>query len=616
MNKGVYLVILFLINAFSGVLAEEVRLSATAPSEVAVGDRFRLVLSVNARPQQLTPPAFGSFRLLSGPSQSSSSSTQIINNQVTTSINISYTYVLEATEEGEFTMANASVSVDGKTYRADPLQIKVLARGTAPQPSTSTRPQQDSREPDLPGSEDIFIRAQASNTTPYLGEQVIITYKIYTRIDITNYTIDALPSFQGFWSENLSSGQSSVSTEVINGVNFRVAEIRRVAVFPQRAGELRVEPMTVDMNVRVRRPQQQRRGNIIDEFFGSSPFDRFHTMQHSVRSDAITMQVKPLPAQNRPAGFSGVVGSYEISARLRPDELDVNDASNLLLTIQGTGNIRMLEPPKIQFPRYLDVFDPRVEDNVSAGSNGISGSRVFDYLMIPRSAGMVEIPAISFSYFDPVRSEYITRRTQPLTLDVQGDAAATQGVQQHGDAAFMAEDIRFINTNAVNWRPMEMLFFKSQSFYLLLVSPLALLIIFLIVYRKQLKESRDVAGMRTRKAQKIARKRLKLARTYLNEENRNDFYDEIFRALWGYVSDRLNMPVARLNKENVASAFRQKNVPEDLAEKFLDGLAECEFARFSPAENSNPLQESYQMALDTIVTLEKELRKQSSGKKK
>ncbi len=616
MKKGIIHIAMLLLAALSGAFASEVVLSASAPSEVALSERFRLVLSVNARPQQFIPPAFDSFRVLSGPSQSSSTSTQIINNQVTTSINVSYTYVLEASEEGEFAIANAAVNVDGQTYRADPIQIKVLPQGSAPRPATPSRPQQDSRDADLPGRDDIFIRAQASNTNPYQGEQVIITYKLYTRIDITNYSIGALPSFQGFWSENLSSGQASVSTEVINGINYRVAEIRRLAVFPQRSGELKIDPMAVDMTVRARRPQQQRRGSIIDEFFGSSPFDRFQNIQHSVRSDAITMQVKPLPVQNRPAGFSGVVGSYEIDARLRPDELEVNDASNLVLTIQGRGNIRMLEPPKIQFPRYLDVFDPKIEDNVSAGSNGISGSRAFDYLLIPRSAGLVEIPAISFSFFEPVRSEYITRTIPSFNLNVKGDAALSQGSQQQGEAAFLAEDIRFINTGAVSWRPMEMLFFKSQGFYVLFVSPLVLLIIFLIIYRKQLKESQDAAGMRTRKAQKLAHKRLKLAQKYLNEEKRTEFHDEIFRALWGYVSDRLNIPVSRLNKENVATAFGKKNIPGELADKFLEGLAECEFARFSPAGNDNPLQESYQTALETIVTLEKELRKKPFVRKK
>jgi hypothetical protein len=608
MNKGVYFIILLLINAFSGVLADEVRFSATAPSEVAVGDRFRLVFSVNARPQHFTPPAFDSFRVLSGPSQSSSTSTRIINNQVTTSVNISYTYVLEATGEGEFSIANASVKVDGNSYLADPLQIKVLPRGSATQPSTSSHRQQESRETALPDRDDIFIRAQVSNTEPYQGEQVIISYKLYTRIDITNYTIDELPSFQGFWSENLSREQSSASIEQFNGINYRVAEIRRVAVFPQRAGELRIDPMSVDMSVRIRRQQQQRGGNLIDEFFGGSPFDRFQTLQHSVRSNAITIQAKQLPVQSRPAGFTGIVGTYEINTRLQPDELDVNDASNLLFTIEGTGNIRMLEPPEIQFPRHLDVFDPRIEDNVNTDNNGISGSRTFDFLMIPRSAGMVEIPSISFSYFDPSKNEYVTKSTNPLTLHVKGNAASVSDQPRMNDEAFLGDDIRFIKVNSFNLRSAGMLFFKSRNFYLLLVSPVILLIIFLMIYRKQLQKKNDVAGARTRRAQKIAVKRLRLAKKYLMEEKKSAFFDEIFRALWGYVSDKLNIPPARLSKDNIAVAFRERKVSPELAEKFLEGLSECELARFSPAGNDNPMQETYLKAMDTIITLEKELR--------
>lgn len=618
MNEKAMRIIFFLSTfmmmfAVTVARADEVVITASAPSEVTVGERFRFVLSVNARPQQLTPPAFGSFRVISGPNQSSSTSTQIINNQVTMSVTTSYTYVLEATEEGEFTFANARVNVEGSIYQADPVKIKVLPRGSSPQPAAPSQPQQQQPpEATAPTAQDVFIRAVASSTEPFMGEQVIITYKLYTRIDITNYTIDALPSFQGFWSENLSGGQASVSTEVVNGINYRVAEIRRVAVFPQRSGELRIEPMRVDMNVRVRRPQQQRRGSLFDEFFGSSPFDRFQSMQHSVQSNAITMQVKPLPLQNRPASFNGAVGRFQIQARLQPEELDVNDASNLVLTIQGNGNLRMLEPPAIQFPRYLDLFDPRVENDIRTGQNGIGGSRTFDYLMIPRSVGSIDIPRISFSFFDPGKGEYVTQTIGPFSLNVTGAPPSVSNLQRTGDASFFGEDIRFIQTNVKGWRTLETLFFRSRAFYILLASPVVLLILFIIVYKRQLANKNDMAGMRIRKARKAAERRLLMAKKYLEAKETNAFYDEVFRALWGYVSDKLNIPVVQLNKENVAKIFRDKNVPVTLADKFLEGIAECEFARFSPANLENPMEESYQKALETIVTLEKELRKQSS----
>lgn len=603
-----FFIVLITVVSFHGSQANEVALTVSAPSEVAVGQRFRLSFSVNAQASEFSPPAFDSFRILSGPSQSSSTSTQIINQQVTTSITISYNYVLEATQEGRFTIGNAAVRVNGTTYRSDPYTIRVVAATQQPQPS---QPRHDASEPELPGSDDIFIRAVAGNNEPYHGQQVVITYKLYTRLDITNYSIDALPSFQDFWSENLTNDQRSITNEIVNGVNYRVAEIRRVAVFPQRSGELRIDPMTVNMGVRVRRPQQQRRGSMFDEFFGSSPFDRFQTIQHSVRSNAVTLNVKSLPVQNRPADFKGVVGNYQFTANVSPEELEINDAVNMVLTIEGSGNIRMLEAPSVQFPRHLEVFDPRIEDNVRTGRSGISGSRQFEYLMIPRSGGLIEIPTVRFSFFDPARSQYITREAGPFTLNVSGDAIPGSGLSAQADATMFADEIRFINTQVVSWQPIGVLFFRSPGFYYWIVSPIVLLVIVLIIYRKQLKNKQDEVGMRTRKARKIAVKRLKLAHKFLKEEKNNAFYDEVFRALWGYVSDRLNIPVSKLNKDNIAEAFNQKGVSVELAEEFLAGLTECEYARFAPASLENPMQESYDKALQTIITLEKELNSSS-----
>ncbi len=611
MRTYVLINILLLSICIPDMQAGDVSFSVSAPGEVAVGERFRVIFTVNERPQQFSGPDFAPFRLISGPAQSTSTSTQIINQQVTTSVSISYTYVLEAREKGEFSIGNARVTVDGKNHQSEAITIKVTDSGAA-QPAPS-RPRQETREPQMPGSDDIFVRAVANNKSPYQGEQVIITYNLYTRLDITNYSIDALPSFRGFWSENISTGQQSARSEVVNGVNYRVAEIRRVAVFPQRPGELKIEPMAVDMGVRVRTPQQQRRGSLFDEFFGSSPFDRFQTVQHSVRSNAVTLDVKPLPSQNRPADFKGAVGSYEMTANLQPGELDVNDAATLLVRIEGNGNIRMLEQPQIQFSRHLEVFDPNIDDNVRTARNGISGSREFNYLVIPRSAGETEIPAIRFSYFDPEKSTYITRIAGPFTLKVSGDAiTASELSGTGGELTYLADEIRFIVTQAPSWRPANYLFFQSQAFYLLLSTPIVLFLLFLLFYRKHLKQKQDVSGMRTRKAQKLARKRLKLAYKFLQEEKKNAFYEEVFRALWGYVSDRLSIPVAKLNKENVAAAFKEKQVPLELADRFLKGLAECEYARFAPAGMDNPMQETYDKALATIVTLEKELRNKYS----
>jgi len=592
------------------LVADGIEVSVSGPSETSVGESFRVVYTVNARPDQFQAPSFEPFRIRSGPSQSTSSSTQIINNRITTSVSISYTYVLEATSEGGFSIDGARVRVDGTTYESDILNIKVNPRGTTPQ-QPDTRREEDS-EAATPGSDDIFIRAEVNNEAPYRGEQVIVTYKLYTRLDITNYNIDRLPSFHGFWSEDITGQQPRIDNEVVNGINYRVAEIRCVAIFPQRSGALNIDPMTVEMGVRVRRPAQQRRGSLFDEFFGGSRFDGFQTIQHRVNSNSISLEVKPLPTENRPASFTGLVGSFDLEAQLRPLELEVNDATNLTLTISGRGNIRMVEEPIIVFPSTLEVFDARIDDAVRRDRNGIRGNRTFDYLIIPRSGGTITIPEIGFSYFDPEQNRYITRSSGPFELIVSGGEYVNGQLIRQEDISLLTEEIRYINTQSVNFRPKGTLFFNSRMFYLLIISPLLLLGMFLILYRRSLQLRNDKAALRTRKAQKLARKRLQQARKHLNENSNQAFFDEIFRALWGYVSDRLNIPISALNKQNVAAAFREKNVSEHLAEEFLKSLSECEYARFAPpAAMKDPMQETYDRALQTIVTIEKEIRRQS-----
>ncbi len=595
-------------------MAEEIRLSASAPSTAGKGERFRITYTINARPDRFDAPAFEGLRVLSGPSQSSSTSTQIINNQVTTTVSFSYTYLVEAPAEGTFRIPPAIAHVESKLYHSEPLQIKVdESYDTSPPPA---RPETEPAEPGRPGPEDIFIRAEAGKSDPYQGEQVIITYKLYTRLPITNYSIERLPGFQDLWSENITGqGQPPTSTREVNGITYNVAEIRRVAVFPQRSGEIRIEPMEVDMGVRMRTTRQRRPGSLFDDFFRGSPFDSFQTVTHRVQSNAITLAVKPLPAQNRPGSFRGMVGDFDMEARMSHQELEVNDAANLVVTLSGLGNLRMAEPPDIQFPRQLDVFDPQVSDNINSGRNGLSGHRTFDYVIIPRSGGNIDIPAIRFSFYDPQRREYITKTEGPFSLHVDGELlAGTAGHGIHGDGSYLSEDIRFIHTRPVSWISTGDLFFRSIYFYLLAILPLVFLGVFLIIWRKRLQMLADESGQRTRKARKVAVKRLKKAASLLQQQNKEAFFDEIFKALWGYVSDRLNIPVSGLNKENVASAFQSGKVSGELAKTFLENLEECEFARFAPRGMESPMETTYNKALNTIVTIEKELRQQGTVK--
>jgi hypothetical protein len=598
----------------SSVTARDIAVSISAPSQVAVGERFRLVYSVNARPSEFNAPQFTDFRVLSGPSQSTSTSTQIINNQVTTSFTISYTYLLEATKEGSFSIDAAHAVVDGTTYTSSPYTITVSGQASSgASPSAPPSQQPDQHTGTRITSRDIFVRAELSNNNPYQSEQVIVTYKLYTRLPISRYSIEKLPSYQGFWSENLSdTSQPQATTEVIDGIQYSVAEIRRIAIFPQRSGELRIEPLEVECLVRLR--SQQRGGSIFDDFFGGSVFGNVQNVPHLVRSNPIALQVKPLPSQNRPSSFKGQVGTYDMTVSLTESELDVNDATNLKIRIQGNGNIRMVEKPDINFPQNLEVFDPNVSDNIRHERSGVRGSREYDMVIIPRTPGEFIIPSIQFSYFDPTTSQYVNRSAGPFTLNVTGSAGMAGDPTSYGRSEFqrLSTDIRFIVTRPFQLLPAGKLFYKSKTFYILLTLPFILFTLLLLIWRRQLKLRGNAALLRNKKAEQLARKRLKKAASFMRNKKELIFYDEIFRALWGYLSDKLSIPQSKLNKEVALTTFRQKGISEEIANDFIDVLNNCEFARFAPTQSGNQMESIYGRAVQSIVNLEKEIRNKRS----
>lgn len=585
---------------------QNIEFTASAPSEVSVGERFRFTYQLNEKPSDFSAPSFSGFRRLSGPNQSSSTSMQIINNKTTVTESYSYTYILEATEEGSFSIEPARVTLDGDTYRSNRVQITVRAATAAPGGQQPTSPDQ----PAMASAKDVFIRASANIASPYQGQQVIISYNIYTRIPVNQYSIEKLPTFRSFWSENVSAqGQPQTRTQVLNGETYRVAEIYRVAVFPQRSGELTVEPLEAELIVSL---PGQRRGSLLDEFFGGSPFDQRRNIRQNVLSNPLTLNVKPLPTQNRPAAFTGMVGTdFDVKASVNHTELKANDAVNLKLTISGKGNMRMLQEPGLNFPHNLEVFDPNISDNINNSTSGISGSRSYEYVMIPRTGGEFTVPSWSFVYFDPVAQRYITEETPEFVLQVEGETAINgneAGAPTQEAIKTLATDIRFIKTYNINLAPKNEGFFGSTLFWVLLILPFLLFAFFVIYWRNYIRLQSNYELLRTRRAEKVARKRLKKARVLMENKQENEFYDEIFRTLWGYLSDKLSIPVSILNKENVQGAFNAKKVPAELSESFIATLNDCEYARFAPGEKEDRMGDIYRKTLDTIVRLEKELK--------
>jgi len=612
MKIRAFVLLIISVLLTTNLLASDVQFTASAPSQVGVGQRFRVTYQINKQASNFEgPSSFNGFRLLGGPSQSTSTQMQIINNQVSQSITLSYTYTLEATAEGTFTIPAAKVVVDGNTYTSNQATVvvsgQVQQQQTQPRGQTQQPSQQQAPTRQTVSDEDIYIRAIISNRNPWQGERVTLTYKLYTRVGVSQFNIDKLPSFQGLWSEDVTqSGQVQVTEEVIDGQRYNVATLKQFLIFPQRSGEIRIDPLEVQTWIRL--ATTRRTGSFFDEFFGG--FGGFETIERKVRSNAVVMNVKTLPTQNRPGSFNGSVGNFELNASISSTNIKANEPVSLTLRVSGTGNLRMVEKPEVTFPINLESFEPKVTDNIRVQAGGVSGSREFEYLLIPRTGGTFDIPPVQFSFFDPSSQRYVTRTTQKFTINVEGGPATTGGetsVSQQ-DVQYLATDIRFINNNNFRLYPVGALFFRSTLFYVLLIVPIIVFALLLFFWRRHIRLRADTVLMNNRKAEKIAKKRLKTAGNLLKQGNANEFYDEIFRALWGYLSNKLSIPVSKLSKDVVSDVFNQKGVKTELANKFIETLNDCEYARFAPGEPRARMDETYNQAIDTIVVLEKELK--------
>ncbi|MFW5793434.1 MAG: BatD family protein [Bacteroidota bacterium] len=601
----IFSVIIFVLNI--KLYAEDINIEASAPSEVALGERFRIAFSMNANPSEFSPPSFANFRILSGPNQSSSSSVQVINGKVTKSQSYTYTYILEAQKEGNFTIGSAIVKDGNKEFRSNKLSIKVV-KGKVSSPSPGASQKQISSDNKI-SENDIFIKAQISKSNPYQGEQLTISYKIYTRLNIAQYSFAQIPDYKGFWSESIDLGSNQQSqTEVVDGNTYRVAEIRRNAIFPQRSGEYSIEPLELECIVQI--PSQRSRRSLIDDFFGGG----YQNERIIVSSNEVKLNVKPLPSQNRPASFDGLVGKFDIKASLTNSELKSNDATNLEVAISGRGNIRKISKPQIQFPLNLDFFDPNINDNIKVGRTGVSGSRTFDYLLIPRTGGEFVIPPIQFSYFDPELKKYITKTTEEFVIkSVSSHTTEKEDYSSRSkEVQLLADEIRFIYADTFDLSPKGQYFFKSRSFYILTILPVLLFIILIFYRRRHIQIHSNKALLKNRRAQKVAKKRLKKAGYYLEHNLKNEFYDEISKVLFGYISDKLNLPLSRLNKDNIENALNEKHVPAELSGQFLSALDECDYARFAPGNHQDMMENIYEKTSRTIINIEKDFKSKNA----
>jgi hypothetical protein len=606
LGKPLRLIIILSILFVQFSSAQDVSFSASvSKNRVVVGEQFQVSFTLNATGANFNPPDFSNFAVLSGPNQSSS--VQIINGSVSQSQTLSY--ILSAKKEGRLTIGAASIQVGNKVYSSKPFAMEV-GKGSpqsAQGNNNNARNNSNAYPEDLESN--IFMIASASKSKVYQGEQLLVVFKVYTRLNIVDNALSKAPSFNGFWSEEVPNPtrQSELHAEVLDGIQFQVAEIKKTILIPQRAGTLTIDPLEMEVVTRVK--AKSKNNNFFDQFFGGG----YQDVKLTIGSKPLKIEVMPLPEKGRPADFNGAVGQLSIEASIKNSELKTDEACNLSYTISGKGNLKLLEAFKLNLPADIETYDPKITDKINVSVDGVKGSRTFDYLLIPRFAGNYTIPPLPFSYFDPQKAQYVTVPGPDFTLKVAkgqgGDGMSiTRGAEKE-DVKQLGNDIRYIKTNLPIFIHTQNALFGSSFFWILLFIPALLYLGFLLWFQKYKKDHADIIGSRKRKASSMAQKQLKSAAEFLKNNEYNAFFEEVFKAFYGYIGNKLSLSPAELNKEKIKSNLQEKSIDNQTIARVLELLEKCEFARFAPVKDEQKMKEAYDQSVELISQLEAKLKK-------
>lgn len=604
-----FLLFAVLLTGASKMSGQEVTFKAVAPAAVVEGEQFRLsFILTNKVGRDLRIPDLPDFDILFGPVTSQGHFQSNINGKMTSESSYTYTYTLMAKKAGKFTIPKASIKVDGSNYESNTLQIEVLPpdESSSRQPTTGgnrTEERSSDKRAATVSSDDAFIRAIVSKNDPYEQEGFTVTFRLYTTLDVVNFGKIHFPEFEGFMVEEVDLPMNrQLQLERYNGRNYSTVDLRKTLLFPQRSGQISIPRGSLEMVFSVRS------GKMASTFFGSQ--ELMVDVKKELVTNPLTINVKPLPA-NKPASYANAVGSFSLKSRINSTEVKTNEAITVTLEISGTGNIKLIREPAIGFPNNFEVYDPTITNSLNVTTNGLTGMKKIDYMAIPRYEGSYTIPAVEFTYFDPSRNSYQTLTVPEQSLQIaKGDQGSNVGSTfVNRQDVKVEQDIRFLKTGEPSFVSGNLLFVGSLNYWLWYLIPLIILIALFIVNRKQARENANVTLMRTRKANKMAIKRLKAANKYLKEQDKEHFYDEMLRALWGYFSDKLSIPVARLSRNNIEEELSGKGVNEELAARFIGILDTCEFARYAPAESNAEMDRIYNDTMNAIEEMENKLRK-------
>jgi uncharacterized membrane protein len=609
MKKNIIFIAVFVLG-FLKLWSDNVEFHATVDKNpVTVGERFTVTFSVNGDASNFKGPNFKGFTVLGGPMQSQN--VQIINGAMSRSL--SYSYILTADKTGNFNIDPATISSGGNAVKSNSIQMRVL-------PESDTQKQRREQQADQEKSlgkqaleilkKNIFVKANVTKRSVYQGEQITATYKLYLNPQLNPIEMKPkkIPSFDGFWTQEINVDKLNWTREVINGVAFNSAVIKQVVLFPQRNGNLTVDPYEFDFVVRMKVDNRKRSNDMFNSFFDDPFFGgSYRDFPYTAKSESISINVNNLPGGS-PADFNGAVGNFSLDSWLDKNKTKAGDPISLSIKITGSGNMKLLGPLKSKFPPGFEAYEPKVIDNTNVTISGISGNITYEYLAIPRNAGTFKIEPIVFVFFDLNKKQYISLKSKEFSVTVEkGDGSNTNnivsGVRKE-EVELIGKDIRFIKMNSGQLKQFPKSFFNSPLFWLISILPLIFFFFFIFWRRKKNKYENDLQLFKNRKATKFAKKRLSAAKGYLNKSQHDKFYEEINRALWGYLSDKLGIPNSELTKDKARDVLLLRDVSSDLIEKFMETLDEAEFARYAPSSVQGSMSTVYKDAVNVITEME------------
>jgi len=590
-------------------------LTANAPSHVAVGEQFRLSYTVNT--QNVSDFHVGdipdAFEVLMGPSRSSQSSFQIINGHTSQSSSITFTYIVVAVKNGTFTIPAAHVTVEGKQVASGTLKITVSGQAQSGQGGGQRQQQQMQSQPRAAGSpisgSDLFIRVSANKKRVHEQEPILLTYKVFTLVDLTQLE-GKMPELNGFHTQEVPlPQQKSFKIENVNGRPYRTVTWSQYVMFPQITGKLSIPSITFNGIV----IQQNRNIDPFEAFFNGG--SGYVEVKKQIQAPGIEIQVDPLP--QRPAGFSGGVGHFNISASLEHNEVKANDAVKLRVVVSGVGNLKLIKQPVVEFPKDFDRYDAKVTDKSKLTTNGVEGSMIYDFLAVPRHQGKFEIPPVEFTYYDTGSNSYKTVKTQAFELNVlkgTGGNSTMSDYTGQEDVKLLGKDIRYIKTGRVEQHDIDDFFFGSTGYWISLAVLALIFISLFVIFRQRAIDNADIVGKRAGRANKVSMKRLKKASRLMKENKPSEFYDEVLRALWGYVGDKLNIPVEQLSHDNIAERLTARSVDQTVIDQFIGAIDECEFERYAPGDPKGNMNKVFEKAMTAIEQIEGAMRRRNKKK--